>query len=375
MGAFDDIATDYSNAGAPSGHENFFRLYEPTFGAEFRRAYRRATGTSADSGIALDPGTLYRALFLPGEVADAADTVRASFRQLANATEQAETILRRTWMIMATNFIDYRLKQGGSAGDVSELQDMIETYSALLTEVCRDLSHSMALEVPEADIGTNYYRKTIGGFRHYLCDSFDQELRATLCVFTCFRGIPVDSPAQVVAVSDEGVTFRVSQTQIAVLSRTGLALVESPVHGTAFRAYSSKVNVSACEVTFSHFIRHDQPLDRRRQRRIRSQFRLPVTIRKALHEFTGWLCDVSVTSSAVQLSGGDLSRLSEGDAVEVEFALPGTAGRVDIALNLPGRVRFIHFKEAHDSRAIRVVIQMPGSAKLFSSVSEYLAAR
>jgi len=370
------VANSADPAPAAPGYDTFFRLYEPSFGNEFRREFRYATGRdSATADVALDSKALYHALFLPDEVADAANAVRASFRQLADSTEEAEAILRRTCMIMATDFIDYRLKHGGSAEDVRVLQDMFEEYSTLLNEVCRDISRSVALEIPEIDVGADGYRKIIQDFRHYLSQSLDEEFKRWLCVFTCFRGVPVDSPAQVVSVSDEGVTLRVSATQVAILGKTGLALVESPVHGAAFRAYSSRVDAAAYEVTFSHFIRHDQPLERRQHSRIRPQRPLPVTIRKASKEFTGWLFDVSAVAAAIQLRNLELAPLKEGDSVELYFALPRIAGAGEISMSLPGRVNMICRNDEDDRQAVRVVVKMPGSAKLCTQISEYVTDR
>lgn len=376
MNSFRYSPPDPRSAERGSEFDAFLRCYEPTFCAEFLRTYRHAIGSVRPAAdIARDAKTLYHAMFLAREGADAANTVRASFRLLADATDQAETILKRTWMIMATTFIDHRRARGGSAEDVGILQTMIARYSALLNDVCRDTSRSVALEIPEIDIGTDYYRKTVCGFRQYLRDALDDELRQGLCVFTCFRGVPLDSPATVVAVNDDGVTLQVSPAQVAVLSKIGLALVESPVHGTAYRAYSSNVDAAACEVTFSQFIRYDQPFDRRQHRRIRPTHPLPVTMRKASLEFAGWLCDVSALAAAVQFRSIDPDNLRAGDPVELEFGLPKVAGTGGSSLSLPGRVRSIYFNEANDRRSVRVVVQMPGSAKLFAKISEHVVVR
>ena len=250
--------------------DTFFRHYEDRFESDFRRAFRDVTGSENDTGeISLDPKSLYRALFLPEQGGDRGDAVRASFRLLAAYTEQAEAVLKRTWMIMATNFIDYRMKNGRNPEDVGALQEMLEDYSRLMNDVYLDMSRNIEVEIPEIDLASERYQEIVNGFREYTRETCPQELKERLRIFTCFRGIPVDSLAEVTDVDELEVVFRVSPTQAAILQRMGLALVESPLHAMAYRAYSSKVDPASCQVTFSHFIEHDEPVERRRHGRVR----------------------------------------------------------------------------------------------------------
>jgi len=251
---------DSPRTSVADGQDSFFQDYEGRFESDFRREFRDATGMAADDdAIELDPRALYHALFLP-EDASAADAVRASFKRLVEATEDAEVILKRTWMIMATNYISHHMKHGGRPGDVGCLQEMIQGYSKLLNDVYLDTSQNVALEVPEINRNPDSYRQVVDDFRRYMRADCPGDVKKDLRVFTCYRGIPIDSPAEVVGVDGLSVTFRVSPTQSAILGRIGLALVESPVHDTAFRAYSSAIDASRGEVTFSHIIRHDAPL-------------------------------------------------------------------------------------------------------------------
>lgn len=353
--------------------DTFFRLYEDRFDDDFRRAFRDVTLQDDDDGIALDPKALYRALFLPGEIADAGDTLRASFRALAEATEEAEAILKRTWMIMATNFIDYRLKNGGDPEDVNALQDMLEEYSTLLNDVYLDMSRSIELEIPKINRVNEEYRQVVDTFREYMLTDFPEEVGERLRIFTCFRGVPVDSPAEVVSVDALDVTFRVSPTQAAILGRMGLALVESPLHGLAFRAYSSHVHVPACEVTFSHFVSHDEPIERRKHDRVRPERPVEATIIKNDSEITGMLLDVSAVAAAVYLRNVDISMLSEGDEVKLNVVLPRFSSAGEFEMCIPGRLGIIDSGFEDDPKAHRIIVEMPGDAKIFDQICRYIA--
>jgi len=355
--------------------ENFFQDYEGRFENDFRREFRDATGKAADDGaFALDPRALYRALFLPKD-GSAADAVRASFKRLAEATEDAEVILKRTWMIMATNYISHRMKHGGRPGEVTDLQEMIKGYSNLLNDVYLDMSRNVELEVPELDRNPDSYRQIVEDFRRYTLDDCPLDMKKDLRVFTCYRGIPLDSLADVISVDDLSVTFRVSPAQIAILGRIGLALVESPLHDTAFRAYSSAVDVPAGEVTFSHFIRHDAPVERRRYERFQPERPVETTVHKGRHEFTGWIHDVSAVAASVFLRNVDLSPLVEGEPVELDVVLPAISSAGEIQMKIPGKLQKIQSHIDGDSNAYRVVVAMPANVKLYNRISRYITKR
>ncbi len=353
--------------------DTFFRHYEDRFESDFRRAFRDVTKREGENnGISLDPRALYRALFLPQEDADSGSTVRESFRALAESTEEAEAVLKRTWMIMATNFIDYRLKNGKDPEDVNALQEMLEEYSSLLNDIYLDMSRNVELEIPKIDRAAEAYQRVVGNFRQYALEDCSQEMRDRLRVFTCFRGIPVDSSAEVINVSELEVTFRVSPTQAAILRRMGLALIESPLHGAAYRAYSTQVDVGACEVTFSHFIEHDEPMERRRYHRVRPERPIEASISKGSDEFTGMLFDVSAVAAAVFLRNVDLSPLGDGDEVELNVWLPRLSSSGELHLSIPARVGKIHSGVENDPDAHRVVLDIPGDAEVFDQICRYI---
>jgi hypothetical protein len=355
--------------------DDFFQDYEGRFENDFRREFRDATGMAADDeAIALDPRALYRALFLPKD-GSAADAVRASFKRLAEATEDAEVILKRTWMIMATNYISHRMKHGGRPGEVDCLQEMIQGYSKLLNDVYLDMSQSVALEIPEIDRNPDSYRQIVDDFRRYMLEDCPGDVKKELRVFTCYRGIPIESPAEVVGVDDLSVTFRVSPTQIAILGRSGLARVESPVNDIAFRAYSSDIDVSTGEVMFSHFIRHDAPVERRRYQRFQPERPVETTVHKGRNEYTGWLHDVLAVAASVFLRNVDLSPLNEGDPVELDVTLPAISSAGEIQIKIPGQLGSIHSNVDGDPNAYRVLVVMPANVKLYNRISRYITKR
>jgi hypothetical protein len=361
--------------GQSLGEDSFFQDYEGRFDNDFRREFRHATGMAADDdAIALDPRALYHDLFLPKD-ASAADAVRASFKRLIEATEDAEVILKRTWMIMATNYISHRMKHGGRPGEVDCLQEVIQGYSKLLDDVYLDVSQNLALEVPEIDRNPDNYRRVVDGFRRYTLDDCPGDVKKDLRVFTCYRGIPVDSPAEVVGVDDRSVTFRVSPTQIAILGRIGLALVESPVHDTAFRAYSSAVDTSTGEVTFSHFTRHDAPVERRRYQRFQLERPVETNVHTGRNEFTGWLDDVSAVAAAVFLRDVDLSPLSDGDPVELDVILPAISSASEIQIKIAGKLKNIQSYVDGGAKAHRVIVSTPANLKLYTRISRDITKR
>ncbi len=353
--------------------DTFFRHYENQFEGDFRRAFRDVTRRDNDEQrISLDPRSLYRALFLPQPDDDSRNTVRESFRALAESTEEAEAVLKRTWMIMATNFIDYRMKNGRDPEDVSALQEMLEEYSALLNDVYLDMSCNVELEIPEVDCAAENHQQVVEGFREYMLEECPQEHKELLRIFTCFRGIPVDSSAKVTKVSDLDVTFRVSPTQAAILRRMGLALIESPLHAMAYRAYSTHVNAGTCEVTFSHFIEHDGPMERRQHRRVAPERPVEASIIKGADEFTGMLVDVSAVAAAVFLRNVNLAPLDEGDEVELNVWLPRLSTSGELHLSIPAHVNTVHSSVEADPNAHRVVLNIPGDKKVFDKISRYI---
>ncbi len=357
----------------PKVSDTFFRHYEDRFESDFRRAFRDVTKRENDEqGISLDPRALYRALFLPQDDADPGSTVRQSFRALAESTEEAEAVLKRTWMIMATNFIDYRMKNGRDPEDVSALQDMLEEYSELLNDVYLDMSRNVELEIPEIDRDAEDHFKLVGKFREYSLHDCPRELKERLRIFTCFRGIPVDSSAEVIKVGELDVTFRVSPTQAAILQRMGLALIESPLHGAAYRAYSTNVDSAACEVTFSHFIEHDEPMERRQYHRVRPERPVAASIAKGQDEFTGMLFDVSAVAAAVFLRNVNLAALNEGDEVELNVWLPRLSASGELQLSIPAHVSAVHSGVEQDPDAHRVVLDIPGDEKVFDQICRYI---
>lgn len=358
---------------ASKAGDTFFRHYEDRFESDFRRAYRDVTKREGDrDGISLDPKALYRALFLSQGQADPDGTVRESFRALAESTEEAEAVLKRTWMIMATNFIDYRMKHGRDPEDVRALQEMLEEYSALLNDVFLDMSRNVELEIPEIDRTAEDHRQVVENFREYTLGECPQEHVERLRIFTCFRGIPVDSPAEVINVGELDVTFRVSPTQAAILRRMGLALIESPRHATAFRAYSTRVDTGACEVTFSHFIEHDEPMERRHHRRVRPERPVEASIAKGPDEFTGMLIDVSAVAVAVFLRNVDLAPLNIGDEVELDVWLPRFSSSGELQLSIPARVAAIYSGVDGDPDARRVILNIPGDEAVFDQICRYI---
>jgi hypothetical protein len=353
--------------------DTFFRHYEERFESDFRRAFRDVTGREDDDGeISLDPKSLYRALFLPQQADERGDAVRESFRSLAAYTEQAEVVLKRMWMIMATNFIDYRMKKGRNPEDVGALQEMLEDYSALMNDVYLDMSREIELEIPEIDLASGEYQQVVKGFREYTEETCPQDLKERLRIFTCFRGIPVDTLAEVVDVTDFEVVFRVSPTQAAILQRMGLALVESPLHAMAYRAYASRVDPGSCQVTFSHFIEHDEPLERRSRDRVRPERPVETSIVKGAHEFTGMLVDVSAVAAAVFLRNVDLYSIHEGETVELNVWLPRISASGELHLSFPARVRKVHSAVEDDPNAHRVVLDIPGDEKIFDKICRYI---
>jgi hypothetical protein len=353
--------------------DTFFRHYEDRFEGDFRRAYRDVTKRdNEEQGISLDPRSLYRALFLPQPDVDSRDAVRESFRALAESTEEAEAVLKRTWMIMATNFIDYRMKNGRDPEDVSALQEMLEEYSALLNDVYLDMSRNVELEFPEIDCAAENYKQVVERFREYMLEKCPQEHKELLRIFTCFRGIPVDSSAEVIKASDFEVTFRVSPTQAAILRRMGLALIESPLHAMAYRAYSTRVDPGACEVTFSHFIEHDEPMERRHHHRVEPERPVEASIRKGADEFTGMLVDVSAVAAAVFLRNVNLDPLNEGDEVELNVWLPRLSTSGELHLSIPARISKVRSSVKEDPNAHRVVLNIPGDKRVFDQICRYI---
>ena len=365
------VDTESAPSGADATHSSsaaqFFAQYSEQFAQDFSQQLRDA-GDGDDAVI--DPQTLYKTLFLSGRARPHDEQVRSSFRQLVDQTPNAEPVLKRTWLIMATNYLDFQVKAGG--GDKEGIETLIAEYSQLLNDVYFDASIAAPVTRPDVDTSSDDHRSILKALQAYL--NPDTAIRAPR-VYSCYQGVPVECASQVLDVDDDSALFYVNRCQISVLAKVPLALIETPMFDSAMRAYATDVDVDARIARFSYFVPHVGEVERREYMRVTPEQPIEVRLRYGNREVTGRLLDLSAVAVAVYFRNVPLYELTEGKMVELGVVMPKLDNKGKLELQIPGKVSKIAVGMSSDPVATRVIVQMHSDKELFSTVSAYVAKR
>lgn len=244
-------------------------------------------------------------------------------------------------------------------------------YSDALESAFRDLRGTDALVQPEVDFSSRDYQALLARFKRYQDPTHQPP--APLRLYTCYRGVPFDSPVEVVSVDEEFVELRVTRRQAKVLAGRGFAMVESPIHGTAFRAFTSDVDQQACCVSFSHFVPHYDLSDLRTHMRVEPRASIPVTLSRETVTITGHLSDLSELAMAIQLREFGATGFTEGMTMDISITVPLIAG--DCAVQTTGIIAKVAPNVFGSFSEQRVIVQMspdPGVKEVFE---QFIAQR
>ena len=246
-------------------------------------------------------------------------------------------------------------------------------YSDALESAFRDLRGTDALVQPEVDFSSSEYQALLARFKVYQKQDLRPQPLPPLRLYTCYRGVPFDSPVEVVSVDEEFVELRVTRRQAKVLAGRGFAMVESPIHGTAFRAFTSDVDEQACCASFSHFVPHYDLSDLRTHMRVEPRVSIPVTLSRETVTITGHLSDMSELAMAIRFREIGATGLTEGMATNIAITLPLVTG--DCAVQTTGIIAKVAPNVFGSFSEQRVIVQMSPDPSVKEVFIQYIAQR
>ena len=293
--------------------------------------------------------------------------------RLIRKTKLAEQIVGRTWLQMLHSFSEEALSQEVPMDDVFELLDQIQHYHQLMHDVYFEMIRSPDHSLPELDRSSEDYQKLLKGFGRYRSEQGGQA--QPLKVVNYYKGVPVEFDVQVVKVEDDTLYCKVHHFQASALALDGVALLESPIHGTVFRGFVADVDVDRDRVCFSHIIPYGDKVERREDIRIEPDGSLMVSLAIPGGNLQGRMMDLSRKACTIYFRNVDISRLKTNMDVELEFELPSISGRDATMLKIEGPVLRISSRSFGGRNEHRVVIKFNSSLGLENRLSPYITKR
>lgn len=189
---------------------------------------------------------------------------------------------------------------------------------------------------------TRSHEQLVAGFNLYRTPGVAEALDEVR-VATCYEGIVVESAARVIEVCGHQVTLAVTDEEVKALSRTHLAFVESPVHGTSFRASVEHLEFARGEVCLSKFEPLKAYIGRREEVRVAPVHTMLVRLNRGAVEMHGRVVDISTKALAADVNNISPLRLdsskgelalnvwgeSQADEHLPDFEVMGTVFRVE----------------------------------------------
>jgi hypothetical protein len=215
----------------------------------------------------------------------------------------------------------------------------------------------------------------VAGFNLYrtpgVCEALD-EVR----IVTCYSGVVVEGPARVLHAADHEVILEVGAEQAAALARARLAIVESPVHGTSFRACVATTWPAGREVRLTELVPFKEYIGRRRDSRVVPVHPMLVRLSRDEDEAFGRVVDVSSSALATIVDGRIAGSLASTD---VRLVLD-VWGEIDADPRLPdfsvnGRILRIGAAEEIAAPFLKVVVAFDAYPALDTELKRYTARR
>lgn len=219
------------------------------------------------------------------------------------------------------------------------------------------------------------HEQVVAGFNLYrtpgVCETLDD-----VHVSTCYSGVVVEGPARVVAAGGHEVVLEVTGEQATALSHTSLAIVESPVHGTSFRASVAHLQPTRNEVSLSSFERFKDCIGRRRHSRVTPTHAMLVRLTCGEKEVFGRVVDISSGALAAVIDSRALTRLgSEDELLGLDVWGEPQSGQRLSDFSVSGRMKRVERRDAFNLPFRKVVVCFEVYPALEKILNRYVARR
>ena len=194
-------------------------------------------------------------------------------------------------------------------------------------------------------------------------------------IFAFVDGIVADSPARVISSDPCGLVLEVDARLLPALTRSDGVLVESPLHGAAFRARVDEVDHRRAYVSLSKLETFGAYHERRHSGRAVPRVPLLVKVFGRGHEAIGRVVDLSTAALSADFERARFARVANAPVVRLEVW-----GEDDehVALQDFVTTARIHRTDERDRGALaatRVVLELDAFPALERALGRYVARR
>jgi hypothetical protein len=188
-------------------------------------------------------------------------------------------------------------------------------------------------------------------------------------------GLAVSGEVHVVCADEGGVVVEVEPAQLSALERSGLALVESPLHGATYRARVDGVKRGRRYASLSRFEAFDAYSERRGLSRVVPVYPVLAHVSEGDDMTSGRVVDLSPGALAADFDRAAVTRLLDYDSVRLDVWGDGndTGGFPDFMTS----ARFTRRAERmHEGVAVcRAVLEFEAYPALERTLRQYVARR
>ncbi len=216
------------------------------------------------------------------------------------------------------------------------------------------------------------YRTMIAGFNVYRLGGVVSGAVAPPRIHTVVHGMMTESEAEVVATGDYGVLFRTNPRLLVALSHTGMAFVQSPLHGMVFRARVLDVREKQSCVALTEFELVPEIEERRSLTRVAPMQPVVVRLYSPDFDLRGRVADVSVGALAANFGVGGSLSVSEHTRSQVRLITSLLDGDT---VKFTGRIHRIDPKYRNDVTWWRVVVDLGKDTHADRVLNEYVRSR
>lgn len=219
------------------------------------------------------------------------------------------------------------------------------------------------------------HEKVVAGFNLYrtpgVCEALDD-----VHISTCCSGIVVESPARVLEARGHEVILEVTEEQATALSYTHVAFVESPVHGTSFRASVEYLQPARREVSLSGFEPFKECIGRREYSRVTPVHAMLVRLTRGREEAFGRVLDISAEALAAVINGRSLTRLgSESGLLDLDVWGEHQPDQLLNDFRVSGRLMRVDESDEFNAPYCKVVVVFQVYPALEQALNRYIARR
>ncbi len=354
----------------------FLEDYADTFARNFVINSKAAVSRSLpEKNLFLVGREVFFILFIATDERDYLQSVRNAFLKLILCTDQAYSILLRTFMMMAKDVIDCMLDRNGKLSSVENFMNRINEFSEILSDVYFTMSQEVPVKKPEIDLDSPEHREIVETFKQYLDEDRQDEQQSELKIHTYYRSVPVELDATVLKVDSRSVTFRVHPYEAVALSISGVATVKSALHLGVFQAFTNHVNVNARTATLSYFTPTDHPSELRATVRVAPSTIVKANLLSSKERLKCRIYDISEMAVALYARNAEPHLYMPGTPVRFITEIPSIYGKDPIPVNTDATITKIDEYLQGDIEAYRVIVHWEHNPHLNSLLSAYVSQR